>query len=186
MRMIRSRSVLFLVCLSSIALCSCSTMPSSERSDYRAGYAENSLPADYTSRVPQHIASQEKTVVVNPRVHTWAAYDNGELVKAGLATSGADWCPDLGRPCHTRSGNFRINSLGSEDCKSTKFPIPRGGAPMPYCMYFDNGRALHGVPEGEVAEANLSHGCVRLHVADAEWLRYDFVNVGTKVVIEPY
>jgi lipoprotein-anchoring transpeptidase ErfK/SrfK len=27
---------------------------------------------------------------------------------------------------------------------------------------------------------------VRMHVSDAEWLRYNFVNVGTKVIVKPY
>jgi lipoprotein-anchoring transpeptidase ErfK/SrfK len=45
---------------------------------------------------------------------------------------------------------------------------------------------LHGVPDGEVVEGNISHGCVRMHVVDAEWLRYSFVNYGTKVVVKPY
>ena len=64
---------------------------------------------------------------------------------------------------------------------------------MPYCMYFNNGQALHGEPNG-LPGYNASHGCVRLYVSDAEWLRYDFVEPpmaynkyrGTKVVILPY
>ncbi len=57
---------------------------------------------------------------------------------------------------------------------------------MPYCMFFNKDQALHGVPDSEVADANLSHGCVRMHVADAEWLRYNFVNIGTPVVVKSY
>jgi len=135
----------------------------------------------------------EKLIVVNPNVHAWAAYTpDGARVHSGMAAAGSNWCPDLHRACRTRSGSFRIYSLGSEDCKSTKFPLPRGGAPMPYCMYFNGGQALHG--SYEVAAANISHGCVRLHVEDAEWLRFDFVEGpndengyrGTRVIIKPY
>lgn len=57
---------------------------------------------------------------------------------------------------------------------------------MPYCMFFHNGQALHGVPPHEVGEGNYSHGCVRMHVADAEWIRYNFADVGTKVVVKSY
>jgi lipoprotein-anchoring transpeptidase ErfK/SrfK len=53
-------------------------------------------------------------------------------------------------------------------------------------MFFNKDQALHGVPDSEVADANLSHGCVRMHVADAEWLRYNFVNIGTPVIVKSY
>ncbi len=143
-------------------------------------------PAPFQARLPQRIIPDgQKVVIVNPRVHAWGAYDaNGYLVRGGVATAGANWCPDLGRPCHTRIGTFYVNSLGSSACRSSKFPIPRGGAPMPYCMYFNRGQALHG--SYEVVDGNASHGCVRLKVQDAEWLRFNFVSIGTKVVVLPY
>lgn len=135
----------------------------------------------------------EKVIIVNPNVHAWGAYlPDGKLVHTGIATAGSRWCPDLHRPCRTKAGTFRIYSLGDDDCKSHKFPLPRGGAPMPYCMFFNGGQALHG--SYEVVRANVSHGCVRLKVRDAEWLRYDFVDgpresngyQGTKVIIKSY
>ena len=154
-------------------------------------YAENRLSSpestpNFSMRIPQHIETSERTVVVDPRVHVWGAYANGELVRAGQASAGSDYCHDLGRQCHTHVGSFRVFSLGSFDCKSHIFPIPKGGAPMPYCMYFNNGQALHGVPDSEVGEGNYSHGCVRMHVSDAEWLRFNFVNIGTRVIVRPY
>ncbi len=176
------------LCMISIGITACSSytyqdnltsLPSPE-------YA-NAHPANYAGRVPSTISTGEKTIVVNPQVHVWAAYgSNGSLVRAGLATAGSGWCPDIQRECRTEVGSFRIQSLGSAGCKSKSFPVPRGGAPMPYCMYFNGGQALHGVPRGEVVEGNISHGCVRMSVGDAEWLRFNFANVGTKVVIQPY
>ena len=63
---------------------------------------------------------------------------------------------------------------------------------MPYCMFFNGGQALHG--SNQVVRANASHGCVRVHVSDAKWLRYHFVEGpsaanfyhGTKIIIKPY
>lgn len=138
------------------------------------------------SALPAYIdAPGEKVVLVDPRSHAWGAYDaNGRLVRSGLASAGADWCPDLGRECHTWEGSFRVQSLGGKNCVSPSFPIPRGGAPMPYCMYFNQYQALHG--SYDVRHANISHGCVRMRVADAAWLRFNFVEVGTLVVIQPY
>lgn len=177
-------------CFISITLSSCSSLgPNDSYSDNdNDGGGRGTTPnlsADYASRLPQHISTGEKTVYVDPNVHAWGAYDSsGNLLKAGLTSAGSDWCSDLGRPCHTKAGSFRVQSLGSFGCKSRIFPIPRGGSPMPYCMYFNGGQGLHG--SYEVAEANISHGCVRMHVDDAEWLRFNFVNIGTKVVVKPY
>lgn len=144
-------------------------------------------PVDYASRLPQHINTNEKTILVDPNMHAWGAYESdGNLIRAGIATAGSDWCHDLGRRCHTKAGTFRVFSLGQPNCKSSLFPIPKGGAPMPYCMFFNKNQAMHGSPGGEVIEGNISHGCVRMRVTDAEWLRYNFVNVGTKVIVKPY
>lgn len=168
-----------------LALSSCSSTYDMMSPD-GGSYGYNNAP-DYSSRLPSSIATKEKVVVVDPQVHAWGAYDSsGNLVRSGQATAGSEWCPDIGRPCRTATGHFRVASLGGPDCKSKIFPVPKGGAPMPYCMFFHGGQALHGVSEGEVVDGNISHGCVRMHVADAEWLRFNFVNVGTKVEVKPY
>jgi len=113
------------------------------------------------------------------------AYDrDGHLIRAGLATAGGHWCDDVKRPCRTGVGTFRINSLGSASCKSTLYPKPKGGAPMPYCMFFNGHQGLHG--SAYVFEGNGSHGCVRVRVEDAEWIRFNFANIGTKVIVRPY
>ena len=136
----------------------------------------------------------EKLLIFDPALQAFAAYEaDGSLIRWGPASGGSDWCKDIDSVCHTHAGHFRIFSLGSSDCISHKFPLPFGGAPMPYCMYFNNGQAFHGEPNG-LPGYNASHGCVRLYVDDAEWLRYDFVessgednhNRGTKVIVRPY
>lgn len=139
-------------------------------------------------------APKEKVIVIDPLYQAWGAYDsNGRLVRWGPASSGMPYCKDIDEPCFTHEGSFRVFSLGSSDCFSTKFPLPDGGAPMPYCMYFNNGQALHGEPNG-LPGFNASHGCVRMYVNDAEWLRYDFVEgpndsnhyKGTRIVVKEY
>ena len=140
----------------------------------------------YMSRLQQHISGYgEKVIIINPRKHVWGAYSaNGELLRAGLASAGSSWCRDLHRPCRTRSGTFRIQSLGASSCKSTRFPIGKGGAPMPYCMFFNGNQGLHG--SHELAEGNISHGCVRISVDDAYWVRFNFANIGTKIIVMSY
>jgi L,D-transpeptidase ErfK/SrfK len=152
------------------------------------------LPIVAQAAITAHISPPgEKVIIVDPRVHEWGAYDaSGHLIRSGTATSGNSYCRDIHRSCRTKSGSFRIYSLGGPGCKSSKFPVPRGGAPMPYCMFFHGGQALHG--SYEVVRRNVSHGCVRLHVEDARWIRYDFADGpnasngyrGTRVIIRPY
>lgn len=140
--------------------------------------------SDY-SRLPQTISTSEKVIIVDPVAHAWGAYSaSGKLLRSGLVTAGSNYCRDLHRPCRTRSGTFRIHSLGDSSCVSSKFPLGEGGAPMPYCMYFNGAQALHG--SYEVVAGNISHGCVRMHVDDARWVRFNFATIGTKVIIRPY
>jgi lipoprotein-anchoring transpeptidase ErfK/SrfK len=127
----------------------------------------------------------EKLVVVDPVEHAWGAYTaSGYLVRSGLASAGADWCADMGQECRTDVGVYRVRSIGGAGCKSPSFPLPKGGAPMPYCMYFTPYQALHG--SNHVVSGNISHGCVRMHVGDARWLSHNFVQIGTLVVIRSY
>lgn len=144
---------------------------------------------------PKQIQSRgEKIVAVDPAHKAWGAFDaDGRLLRWGPASAGQDWCNDTGKPCRTKTGKFRVYTAGSSDCFSSKFPLPDGGAPMPYCMYFNGGEALHGEPNG-LPGYNASHGCVRMYVSDAEWLRYNFIDPpdaangykGTQVIVGQY
>jgi lipoprotein-anchoring transpeptidase ErfK/SrfK len=146
--------------------------------------------ADYTKRIPSHLDTHgKKLVLVDPNVHTWGAYGaDGNLIRAGIATAGGHTCPPDAdeADCRTGRGTYHITSLGSEDCASKIYPRPDGGGLMPYCMFFNNGQALHGSPDNIVIEDNVSHGCVRMRIPDAEWMRNNFAQVGTKVVVMPY
>lgn len=169
------------------SLVSCASVgTSSSNTSARQQTSSPTVSKNYASRLPGHMnTGGQRVIVVDPRVHAWGAYDaSGNLVKAGLATAGGKWCADIGRSCKTSSGTFRIQSLGNASCKSTRYPKPKGGAPMPYCMFFNGNMGLHGSPN--VVEGNVSHGCVRLTYNDAKWIRHNFANVGTKVIVRPY
>jgi len=135
----------------------------------------------------------EKQIQVNLSKLVWGAYDEeGNLRRWGAASGGKDWCPDVQATCQTIVGEFSILRKGGALCKSGKFPIGKGGAPMPYCMFFKGGYALHG--SYEVPGYNASHGCVRLFPEDAKWLNEEFTQQNSledpapqiKVIIEPY
>jgi lipoprotein-anchoring transpeptidase ErfK/SrfK len=146
--------------------------------------------ADYSSRLTAHMNTDgKKMVYVDPNVHAWGAYAaDGQLIRAGIATAGGRVCPPDAdeADCRTGRGTYHITGLGGSGCYSKTYPRPDGGGLMPYCMYFNNGQALHGSPDDIVVEDNVSHGCVRMRIPDAEWLHNNFAQVGTKVVVAPY
>jgi lipoprotein-anchoring transpeptidase ErfK/SrfK len=64
-------------------------------------------------------------------------------------------------------------------------PIPPGpGNPLGtrWMGITSPGVGIHGTPDDASIGYSLSHGCVRMHIPDAEWL-FDHVNVGTPVYI---
>lgn len=130
---------------------------------------------------PQRIENGSKLVKVDLSELAWGAYEGGSLVNWGPISGGRNYCPDVKRGCKTVTGSYTFYNKQGPGCISSKFPLPRGGAPMPYCMHFYKGFALHGSPT--VPGYNASHGCVRLFTEDARWLNQDFINVGTTRVI---
>ena len=141
---------------------------------------------------PHKIIDNEKQIVVDQDKLAWAAYnEEGQLVNWGPIASGRDKCSDSANSCRTLTGVYRVFSKEDSHCKSDVFPIGKGGAKMPYCMYFHKGFALHGADD--MPGYRASHGCVRLFTDDAKWLNLHFVetsnasnqNKGTKVVVRP-
>jgi hypothetical protein len=125
------------------------------------------------------------TFIYNPRTLKWKAInDRGKVVRTGRGSGGRNYCPDVGRSCRTPTGTYHIISRRGAACKSSIYPKGRGGAPMPYCMFFTRFYGVHGSPD--VPNYNASHGCVRVPTQDAKWLYNNFMSVGTKVIIKSY
>jgi len=130
-------------------------------------------------------ATGKRTFIFDPKLKAWSAYDeNGNLVKTGRASGGRGYCPDIHRSCRTPQGKFAVYEKKGEECVSTKFPVGEGGAPMPNCMFFHGGYAIHG--SYAVPDYNASHGCIRVLPSAAEWLNQEFIRVGTAVIVRPY
>lgn len=127
----------------------------------------------------------QRVFVFDPKAHTWTAYLNGHVINSGRASGGKNYCADVKRACRTVVGSFKVFSKGNHACKSSRFPVPHGGAPMPYCMKFHkSGYAVHA--SNDVPNANASHGCVRVTLPDAKWLSQNFMKIGTTVIVKPY
>lgn len=124
-------------------------------------------------------------VIINQKELAWGAYDaSGTLVKWGPMSGGQNYCADVKRGCKTASGEYTFYRKQGAGCKSSKFPLGKGGAPMPYCMFFHGGFAMHG--SAAVPGYHASHGCVRIYSQDAEWLNTNFVRIGsTRISVQP-
>lgn len=138
------------------------------------------------------IKVDERVIVVDQDKLAWGAYDEqGNLVKWGPIASGSTKCSDSSNSCLTLTGMFRVFNMENEKCVSDVFPIGKGGAKMPYCMFFHKGFALHG--SDDIPGYRASHGCVRMFIEDAKWLNHNFVQrmneqtnqKGTLVIVKP-
>ena len=127
-------------------------------------------------------ATGNKYIRVSLSKLAFGAYDeNGQLQYWGPISGGKGYCPDIRRGCHSPSGQFAIYNKGGSGCASSKYPVGRGGAPMPYCMFFHGGYALHG--SYDVPGYHASHGCVRMYPEDAKWLNKTFTHGESRVPV---
>ncbi len=75
------------------------------------------------------------------------------------------WAVSTGLRGGPPSGTFRPQRL-ERKWNSRKF----GWAPMPHAIFFHRGYAIHGTPHVARLGRRASHGCVRLHPANAAQL----------------
>lgn len=124
-----------------------------------------------------------RLLYVNLSLFAFAAYNSdGTLLFWGPVSSGSDWCEDVKASCTTAVGNFRVFKIEGQACESATYPIQTdGGAPMPYCMYYHDGFAVHGSTLSGFV--NRSKGCIRLFDDDAQWLNQNFVSLGTQIIV---
>jgi hypothetical protein len=136
---------------------------------------------------PMHIkANGRRQFIFDPKNAAWAAYDEtGNRVMTGSASGGKEYCEDVGKPCRTVTGTFRVYNKKGLQCKSGEYPVETtGGAKMPYCMYFYRGFTIHA--GYEVPSSNTSHGCIRVLPSAAKWLNEEFLTIGSQVTVLSY
>jgi lipoprotein-anchoring transpeptidase ErfK/SrfK len=95
---------------------------------------------------------------------TVAVYDNHQLVFATVIASGLE-------PFWTRPGLFQISQKKETETMRNNDPADFYYLDnVPWTMYFDGARALHGAYWRTRFGYPQSHGCVNLSVGDAHWL----------------
>jgi hypothetical protein len=127
------------------------------------------------TELPEGVPSGAKWISVDLYEQTLAAYQGDRMVFATLTATGLPgWW--------TRPGLHQVQSKHEYDTM-------QGGvkgedwyyvADVPWVMYFDSARAIHGEYWHNKLGTRQSHGCVNVAVADAHWL-YDWAPVDTYV-----
>jgi lipoprotein-anchoring transpeptidase ErfK/SrfK len=106
-------------------------------------------------------------IEVNLEQQTLSVYQDGQLAYATLIATGVDgvW---------TRPGLFQIYERHESTLMRGAFEADRSDfyylEDVPWTLYFDESRALHGAYWRARLGFVQSHGCVNLSVADSHWL----------------
>jgi hypothetical protein len=119
----------------------------------------------------------EQWISINLFEQTLAVYENGQMVYATLVSSGL-------RGWWTRPGTFQVNKKLDRDHMRGAFEPDRSDyyylEDVPWVLYFDKARALHGAYWHNNFGYPQSHGCVNLAPTDAHWI-FDWAQEGTWV-----
>ncbi|MDD5371202.1 MAG: L,D-transpeptidase, partial [Anaerolineaceae bacterium] len=106
-------------------------------------------------------------IEVNLGEQTLSVYENGKLVFATLIATGA-------KPFYTQPGVFKIYKKKPLETMSGAFEGDKSDfyylEDVPWTMYFDEARALHGAYWRTLYGYAASHGCVNLSPGDSHWL----------------
>ena len=118
-------------------------------------------------------------ISVNLFEQTLAVYEQGELVYATLISSGL-------RGWWTRPGAFQVYLKLEKDTMRGAFEADRSDyyylEDVPWVLYYDDARALHGTYWHNNFGYPQSHGCVNLAPADAHWI-FNWAEEGTWVYV---
>jgi hypothetical protein len=126
--------------------------------------------------VPPEGVTGDRWINVNLYEQTVTVYEKNQLVFATMASTGVS-------PFWTRPGLFQVRKKLETETMSNSDPDDYYYLEdVPWTMYFDEGRALHGAYWHNRFGYQQSHGCVNLSPGDAHWI-YDWANEGELVYV---
>ena len=125
---------------------------------------------------PPEGVSTGRWIDIDLAEQTMAVYDNNQLIFATVIASGLE-------PFWTRPGLFQIYQKKETETMRNNDPTDYYYLDnVPWTMYFDKARALHGAYWRTRFGYPQSHGCVNLSVGDAHWL-FNWAHEGDYVYV---
>lgn len=122
------------------------------------------------SDAPTAPTSQGKSILVSTDNQRIYAYENGQLVRSHLVSTGLSNTP-------TVLGDYSVYvKYTADDMSGPGYFLPQ----VPYTMYFFQGYAIHGTYWHNKFGRPMSHGCVNLPTEEAQWF-FNWAEVGTPV-----
>jgi lipoprotein-anchoring transpeptidase ErfK/SrfK len=123
---------------------------------------------------PEDLADEGRWIDVDLSAQRVTAYEGSEALASFIVSTGTAAHP-------TVTGQFRIyTKLLSTPMAGPGYYLPG----VPFTMYFYRGYSLHGTYWHDNFGTPMSHGCVNLRTAEAEWL-FNFAEIGTLVNVHP-
>lgn len=111
-----------------------------------------------------------KSIVVSTDAQRIYAYENGQLVRSHLVSTGLPATP-------TVKGDYKVYvKYVADDMSGDDYYLPQ----VPYTMYFYQGYGIHGTYWHNSFGRPMSHGCVNLPTDEAKWF-FEWAEVGTLV-----
>jgi lipoprotein-anchoring transpeptidase ErfK/SrfK len=142
------------------------------------------LPKKYVARIdvnptPPPGVTGDRWIEVNLFEQTLSVYDHRQLVFATVIATGIE-------PFWTQPGLFQIYEKHDKTPMTGSFEANRSDAyyleDVPWTMYYDQARALHGAYWRTKMGFEQSHGCINMTPGDAHWL-FDWASIGDWVYV---
>ena len=134
---------------------------------------------DVNAAAPNGV-DNNRWIEVNLLQQILTVHDNGKLVFATLIATG------MGPNYYTRPGLFKVTEKKPFETMTGAFETGKVDyyflQDVPWTMYFDQKRALHGAYWRAMFGFPQSHGCVNISIGDSHWL-YDWANIGDWVYV---
>ena len=129
--------------------------------------------------IPQAIASlqqtQQRWLEVDLSKQRLIAWEGETQVYAVVISGGTEFDPTL-PGSFTIQSKYESSRMQGQGYDGTTYDIPD----VPFAMYYDGNYAIHGAYWHDNFGTPVSHGCVNVTPADAEWL-YNWMSYGTLV-----